>query len=76
MTLPDPKINADTPTGDGRDELGRDLTVTIRIGPDGSLYLSDVTMDMLPVVAALCPDDPELRRRLDAARAFRRGRRE
>ena len=64
---------ADTPTGNGHDELGRDLTVTIRIGPDGSLYLSDVTMDMLPVVAALCPNDPELQRRLDAARAFRTG---
>ena len=59
--------------GDGRDELGRDLVVTIRIGPDGKLYVNDITFDMLPVALALCPDDPDLSRRAETAQAFDEG---
>lgn len=60
--------------GDGRDPLGRDLEVTIRIGPDGTVYFNDLTADLLPVASALAPGDPDQERRVAAAREFLRGR--
>ncbi len=54
--------------GDGSDALGRELDVTIRIGPDGRLYWNDLTIDLLPVARALCPGDPDLEARAAAAR--------
>ena len=66
-------MDVSTNAGDGRDELGRDLVVTIRIGPDGTVYFNDVTLDLLPVTLALNPDDARLRQRLEAARAFDHG---
>ncbi len=55
---------------DGSDADGRGLDVVIRIGPDGRVYLHDITADLIPVVLALSPDDPDLRRRAEAASAF------
>ncbi|HYE62365.1 MAG TPA: hypothetical protein VD997_10235 [Phycisphaerales bacterium] len=55
---------------DGSDEAGAGLTLSIRIGADGRLYFHDLTADLLPVAAALCPTDAELTRRLHAAEAF------
>lgn len=52
---------------DGSDDRGRDLEITIRIGIDGRVYLYDITADLVPVVLALNPDDPALRRRLALA---------
>lgn len=60
-----------TNPGDGSDALGRDLAVTIRIGPDGVLYWHDLTADLLPVALALCPGDPDLEARDKAAGALR-----
>ncbi len=60
--------------GDGRDPLGRDLEVTIRIDPDGRVYFHDITADLLPVLAALAPRDPGVRRRIAAARKTETGR--
>ncbi|MHC4219661.1 MAG: radical SAM protein, partial [Planctomycetota bacterium] len=37
--------------GDDRDPLGRDLEVTIRVGPDGRVYFNDLTADLLPVAS-------------------------
>ena len=59
--------------GDGRDRLGRDLEITIRIGPDGRVYFRDLTLDLLPVASALAPHEPELRRRIAEARTFTKG---
>jgi hypothetical protein len=56
---------------DGSDEAGRGLEVTVRIGPDGRLYLHDIPPDLLPVVLAMCPDDPVLKRRAESADRFR-----
>jgi hypothetical protein len=52
-----------TNPGDGRDHAGRALDITIRIGPDGVIYFHDLTIDLLPVAAALAPGDPDLARR-------------
>jgi hypothetical protein len=53
--------------GDGRDPRGRDMALTIRIGPDGTTYFHDLTIDLLPVARALAPDDIDLARRAAAA---------
>ena len=58
--------------GDGSDERGHDLDITIRIGTDGVMYFNDLTAELLPVALKLCPNDPELRRRVEAARAYER----
>ncbi|MHC4415671.1 MAG: radical SAM protein [Planctomycetota bacterium] len=58
--------------GDGSDAWGRDLVVTIRIGPDGRLYWNDITIDLLPVALALSPHDPVLNRRAETARPLAR----
>jgi hypothetical protein len=55
---------------DGSDHSGRDLAVTIRIGPDGSLYFHDLTADLLPIALALCPQDLALAARAAAAAGF------
>lgn len=55
---------------DGSDAEGRGLDVVIRIGPDGKVYLHDVTADLIPAVLALSPRDPDLRRRAEAAAGF------
>lgn len=55
---------------DGSDPQGRELDVLIRIGPDGQVYLHDITADLMPVVLALNPNDPELRRRAEATATF------
>ena len=57
--------------GAGGDALGRDLPVTIRIGPDGTLYANDITPDLLPVLRAVCPGDPSLEARSVAIRDLR-----
>ena len=36
------------------------LDVTITIGADGRMYFHDLTPDMVPIAAAICPDDSEL----------------
>ncbi len=56
--------------GDGSDPLGRELEVTIRIGPDGKLYWNDLTVALLPVARVLCPGDADLEARAEAARPF------
>jgi hypothetical protein len=55
---------------DGSDERGRTLVITIRIAPDGTLYFHDITPDLLPVAAALAPDDPALHARMEIAARF------
>lgn len=57
--------------GVGRDALGRDLEITIRIGPDGTVHFHDLTADMLPVAQALAPGDPVLSLRAERAAAYR-----
>lgn len=39
-------------------EAGLDVTITI--GPDGRMYFHDLTPELVPVAAALCPNDAEL----------------
>ena len=56
--------------GDGRDDRGADLEITIRIGPDGRLYFNDVTIDLLPVALAMAPDDPDLCRRAEVVQSL------
>jgi len=56
--------------GDGSDESGRMLPITIRIGPDGRVYFHDITEEMLPVARALCPEDRTLSRRIEAAARY------
>ncbi|MFO0872449.1 MAG: hypothetical protein U0575_00570 [Phycisphaerales bacterium] len=56
---------------DGSDAAGRGIEVDITIGPDGMLYFNDLPADLLPVAAALCPDDAALRRRIAIASALR-----
>jgi hypothetical protein len=56
--------------GDGRDESGRDLEVTIRIGPDGRLYFADLPPDLLPVAVAVLPENESLRVRADRASRY------
>ena len=36
------------------------LRLTITLGVDGRLYCQDLPPQFLPVVKALCPNDPEL----------------
>ena len=55
---------------DGTDEAGQDLVLTIRIGPDGRLYFHDLTPDLLGVALAMCPRNPEVRRRVQMACLF------
>ncbi|CAG1004156.1 hypothetical protein PHYC_03119 [Phycisphaerales bacterium] len=45
------------------DAEGRDLVITIRLAPDGSVYLHDIPPDFVPIAAALAPQDPDLARR-------------
>ena len=39
------------------------LEITITLGVDGRLYLQDVPPELLPIVRALCADDPALESR-------------
>jgi hypothetical protein len=55
---------------DGSDSAGRQLDVLIRIGADGRVFLHDITADLLPVLVALNPLDPALKRRAESAAAF------
>lgn len=52
---------------------GPPATITITIGADGRLLFHDLTAQSLPVAAALCPDDAELRQRLETYEAFEKG---
>jgi hypothetical protein len=56
--------------GDGADRRGRDLEISIRIGTDGQVYFNDLTVDLLPVAAALAPADPRLAPCIAAARTI------
>ncbi|MDX2133104.1 MAG: hypothetical protein SFY69_13750 [Planctomycetota bacterium] len=47
------------------DPSGKDLVITIRLAPDGRVYLHDMPPDFVPIAAALAPQDPELSRRAD-----------
>ncbi len=58
--------------GDGSDPLGRALDISITIAADGTVHLHDITRDLLPVLAALNPNDETTRRRLEAARRLTR----
>jgi hypothetical protein len=53
--------------GDGSDAFGRELEVAITISPDGTVLFGDLTADLLPVAAALCPNDRTLQRRIELA---------
>jgi hypothetical protein len=57
-------------TADGSDQLGKGLPITIRIGPDGIVYLQDITVDLLPIALSLCPEDPVLQHRAAVAAQF------
>lgn len=58
--------------GSPADGQGSGLEVTIRFGPDGRVFVHDITLDLIPALLALCPEDPELRLRARAAEAFAR----
>lgn len=61
-----------SPTGaPPHDVEGRDLTVTIRIGPDGRVYFNDLTLDVLALAQVIAPDDESLKARVRAALDFR-----
>jgi len=51
----------------GHDERGCDVLITIRITPDGRLFVHDITPDLLPALAAVCPNDRELALRAQIA---------
>ena len=50
-----------------RDDLGRNLEITIRIAPDGRVYFHDIPPDMIGVARAIDPRNPDLRLREQAA---------
>lgn len=56
--------------GDGGDEAGEKLAITIRIDSRGRLYLGDITPGILEAALAVFPDDPALRARALCARAY------
>ncbi|HVO77124.1 MAG TPA: hypothetical protein VMT60_03980 [Candidatus Bathyarchaeia archaeon] len=58
-------------TSDGTDTQGRGLEIVIRIGPDGRVYLHDITADLVPIALAMNPDDRNMRSRLEAAQRFK-----
>lgn len=58
-------------TSDGTDEAGRGLEVTIRLGPDGRLYVADIPPDLIPVLLALAPDSESVRVRAELAATYR-----
>lgn len=51
---------------DGADAEGRQLPIRIRIGPDGRLYVHDITAALIPVLRELCPTDETLAARARA----------
>lgn len=59
-------IHAPHPS-DGSDERGRELDIVIRIGPNGRVYLHDITDDLLPVALSLNPTDIVMQQRVKAA---------
>lgn len=70
MNPPPQRTSPAAHSGDGSDAEGRNLEVLIRIGPDGQVYLHDITADLIPVILTLNPHDPALRRRADAVARF------
>ena len=38
--------------------------ITLTVGVDGQLYCHDITPELLPVLAAMCGDDPRLAARM------------
>jgi len=54
-----------------QDDLGRELTVVIRIAADGRVYFHDIPIDMLLVAQAIAPNDAQLALRVQAAAAYR-----
>jgi len=60
-------MGARTTTTSSRDEFGRDLEITIRIARDGRVYFHDIPLGMIEIARALCPDDPDLQLREQAA---------
>jgi hypothetical protein len=55
---------------DGSDAAGRHLDVLIRIAADGRIFLHDITTDLLPVLLALNPHDPDMNKRAALAQSF------
>ena len=55
---------------DGSDEEGASLVVTIRIAPSGRTLFHDIPAALLPVAAALAPQDRGIQDRLAAAAAL------
>ena len=55
---------------DGSDPRGLALEITIRIAPDGRVYLHDITEDLLPILLALNPTDESTHLRVQAAASF------
>ena len=51
---------------DGADVQGRKLPIRIRIGPDGRLYVHDITAALIPVLQEICPTDEALAARARA----------
>ena len=49
------------------DEMGREMVLTITLSPDGRAYFHDLTLDLLPVAAALAGDVAEIAARQVAA---------
>lgn len=48
------------------------MTITVTIGPDGRLFFNDLTVDLLPVACAVCPQDKTLLLRCQAAENLRK----
>ncbi len=44
----------------------------IRIGPDGRVYFTGLPPEFLEIAAELCPDDPELAKRMEILKKARR----
>jgi hypothetical protein len=55
---------------DGSDDAGRGLTLTIRLAPDGRVYLADIPPDLLPIALALAPHDESLLARAALAAGY------
>ncbi len=54
----------------GGDAMGEGLPITIRIGPDGRVYVHDITAALAPVVAAMNPQDAAVQERARLVQEF------
>jgi hypothetical protein len=64
-------MNNEEQCGPSADPCGPGI-VKVRIMPDGRVCFDVMPADVLQVAAALCPDDPMIRRRLVRARRLGR----